>query len=90
MGHGARLSTRHSPLVTVFFASGCWFVRAREDESQGNAQHAHLCATCSAPKGRHNDRGRENRLNSVPPPSEPDGRISRIRLSSRWFYLEEE
>jgi len=35
------------------------------------------------------DRGRENRLNSVPPPSEPDRRISRIRLSSRWFYLEE-
>jgi hypothetical protein len=27
------------------------------------------------------DRGREDRLNSVPPPSEPDGRISRIRLS---------
>jgi hypothetical protein len=36
------------------------------------------------------DRGRENRLNSVPPPSEPDRRISRIRLSSGWFYLEEE
>ncbi len=36
------------------------------------------------------DRGRENRLSSVPPPSEPDRRISRIRLSSRWFYLEEE
>ena len=36
------------------------------------------------------DRGRENRLNSVPPPSEPDGRISRIRLSGRWFDLKEE
>jgi len=35
-------------------------------------------------------RGREDRVNSVPPPSEPDRRISRIRLSSRWFYLEEE
>ena len=33
------------------------------------------------------DRGREDRLSSVPPPSKPDGRISRIRLSSRWFYL---
>ncbi len=28
------------------------------------------------------DRGSENRLSSVPPPSEPDRRISRIRLSS--------
>ena len=27
------------------------------------------------------DRGRENRLDSIPPPSEPDVRISRIRLS---------
>jgi len=27
------------------------------------------------------DRGREHRLGSVPPPSEPDGRFSRIRLS---------
>ena len=26
---------------------------------------------------------------SVPPPSEPDVRGSRIRLSSWWFYLEE-
>src|SRR5207249_4306872 len=30
-------------------------------------------------------RGRENRLSSVPPPSEPDVRISRIRLSDWWF-----
>ena len=52
---GLGLSTRRSPLVTVFFVSDCWFARAREDESQGNAQHAHLCATCSAPKGRHNE-----------------------------------
>jgi len=36
------------------------------------------------------DRGRENRLSSVPPPSEPDRRVSRIRLSSRWSYLQEE
>jgi hypothetical protein len=27
------------------------------------------------------DRGREGRTHSAPPPSEPDGRISRIRLS---------
>jgi hypothetical protein len=27
------------------------------------------------------DRGREDRLSSIPPPSEPDRRISRIRLS---------
>jgi hypothetical protein len=32
------------------------------------------------------DRGRESRLSSAPPPSEPDGRFSRIRLSSRWSY----
>ena len=36
------------------------------------------------------DRGREKRLNSNPPPSEPDWRISRIRLSSRWCYLRED
>jgi hypothetical protein len=35
-------------------------------------------------------RGREGRLVSVPPPSEPDWRISRIRLSGRWFYLQED
>jgi hypothetical protein len=29
------------------------------------------------------DRGREKRLGSLPPPSEPDRRVSRIRLSSR-------
>jgi len=33
----------------------------------------------------HFDRGREGRLVSAPPPSEPDVRISRIRLSGRWF-----
>ena len=33
---------------------------------------------------------RESRLISAPPPSEPDGRISRIRLSSWWFYLKED
>jgi len=27
---------------------------------------------------------------ATPPPSEPDGRISRIRLSSRWLDLQEE
>jgi hypothetical protein len=30
------------------------------------------------------DRGREGRLDSTPPPSEPDERVSRIRLSSWW------
>jgi 4-hydroxy-2-oxoheptanedioate aldolase len=34
---------------------------------------------------RINDRGRERQLVSTPPPSEPDVRISRIRLSGRWF-----
>ena len=33
------------------------------------------------------DRDREKRL-TVPPPSKPDRRISRIRLSSRWFTSE--
>jgi hypothetical protein len=37
-----------------------------------------------------NYRGREGQLVSVPPPSEPDWRISRIRLSSWWFYLQED
>jgi hypothetical protein len=36
------------------------------------------------------DRGRKRRLVSTPPPSEPDLRISRIRLSGRWFYLRED
>ena len=33
------------------------------------------------------DRGRKSRLSPAPPPSEPDVRISRIRLSGWWFYL---
>ncbi len=36
------------------------------------------------------DRGGEKRLNSNPPPSEPDRRVSRIRLSSWWSYLRED
>jgi hypothetical protein len=36
------------------------------------------------------DRGRKSRLDSAPPPSEPDRRISRIRLSRWWFYLLED
>ena len=36
------------------------------------------------------DRGRKARLVSGSPPSEPDGRFSRIRLSGRWFYLWED
>ena len=32
---------------------------------------------------------RESR-SAVPPPSEPDARISRIRLSGRWSYLQED
>src|SRR4030095_7193803 len=44
------------------------------------AGHARLLQNLVRP-----DRGREDRLASVPPPSEPDVRISRIRLSSRWF-----
>jgi hypothetical protein len=31
------------------------------------------------------DRGRDEGLN-LAPPSKPDGRISRIRLSSQWFH----
>ena len=31
--------------------------------------------------------GRDGALVCATPPSEPDGRISRIRLSSQWFYL---
>jgi len=33
------------------------------------------------------DRGREDRLSSVSPPAKPDGRISRIRLSSQWAIV---
>ncbi len=39
---------------------------------------------------RRMDRGRESRLGSVLPPSEPDVRISRIRLSSWWYHLQED
>ena len=35
-------------------------------------------------------RGRDGRLGPAAPPSEPYERISRIRLSSQWFYLEED
>ena len=37
----------------------------------------------SASPNQH--RGREDRVVPFPPPSEPDRRISRIRLSSRWL-----
>jgi hypothetical protein len=33
------------------------------------------------------DRGRSGVI-SATPPSEPDGRVSRIRLSSQWFLRE--
>jgi hypothetical protein len=33
------------------------------------------------------DRGRNGALVCTAPPSEPDWRISRIRLSGWWFYL---
>ena len=36
------------------------------------------------------DRGRKDRLSSVPPPSEPCMQISRTRLSSQWSYLKED
>src|SRR5260370_5278228 len=49
-----------------------------------------LSPPSSVPCVAHHDRGRESRLGSAPPPSEPDVRISRIRLSSRWFYLQED
>ncbi|MCE9629827.1 MAG: hypothetical protein K8S94_03790 [Planctomycetia bacterium] len=39
---------------------------------------------------RQPDRGREARLGSGPPPSEPCWRISRTRLSGRWSYLRED
>jgi hypothetical protein len=35
-------------------------------------------------------RGRNAALVCSAPPSEPDWRISRIRLSGRWFYLKED
>ena len=34
---------------------------------------------------REYDRGRKGALDCAPPPSEPYGRFSRIRLSGRWF-----
>jgi len=39
------------------------------------------------PKLAYTDRGRDSTLNCAAPPSEPDWRISRIRLSGWWFYL---
>src|SRR5438128_2278498 len=38
--------------------------------------------------GSFHYRGRERRLDSLLPPSEPDWRVSRIRLSSQWFTSE--
>src|SRR5262245_50619114 len=49
----------------------------------------HSYSAYSAYNGRRGsqsaNRGRERRLVSAPPPSEPDWRFSRIRLSSWWF-----
>ena len=46
-----------------------------------------LASDCTFAALSRPDRGRESRTHPTPPPSEPDGRVSRIRLSSRWFYL---
>ncbi len=50
----------------------------------------YLFASAAIHKGddyRTPDRGRDSALDCATPPSEPDMRISRIRLSSWWFYL---
>ena len=44
-----------------------------------------ICASASSI-----DRGRDNALVCVTPPSEPCVRFSRTRLSGRWFYLHED
>ena len=62
---------------------------AREDKARGYREVLTMSATPSVASGKPTgtesisslDRGRENRLVSVPPPSEPDWRFSRIRLS---------
>jgi sec-independent protein translocase protein TatA len=40
--------------------------------------------TASARVEKEAYRGRERPVSRAPPPSEPDGRFSRIRLSSQW------
>ena len=67
--------------------SACWSPAAACSMAPPRPRAA--TSTCSTPTSASRrrlsgDRGRE-RL-SPPPPSEPDLRISRIRLSSRWSY----
>jgi len=57
-------------------SGGC--VEGESSESMPEVSHGRI------------DRGREDRLSSVSPPSEPYWRFSRIRLSSWWSYLEED
>src|ERR1017187_1992638 len=61
--------------------------KAAQDERTGRSVLPHdpfrLGATRPAA-----DRGRDKGLN-LAPPSEPDGRISRLRLSSRWVLCRE-
>jgi hypothetical protein len=50
----------------------------------------HDCGQCRPQTLLSKYRGRKHRLASMPPPSEPDVRISRIRLSGWWSYLRED
>lgn len=53
----------------------------RENPSTGSVDYATLRNYLRTKSSLLHDRGRKDRLDSVPPPSEPYGRISRIRLS---------
>ncbi len=70
---------------TIVWLAGVWTFASKSHHAVGGSFIPGLQQEC---RGLLN-RGRERRLVSPPPPSEPDWRISRIRLSSWWFYLVE-
>ncbi|MCX7422635.1 MAG: DUF1549 domain-containing protein [Planctomycetia bacterium] len=67
-----------APVMQAAFAPRQTYIHERGDFRGRGAD-----VTPGVPKwiGGANDRGRNDRLISVAPPSEPDGRVSRIRLS---------
>jgi len=89
-GTGYRASQVATPLISSAGIVTPTFAGQHRPTSRSARLHCKVVNPCFF--GKHNgpnDRGRESVI-GAPPPSEPDRRISRIRLSSWWFYLRED
>jgi hypothetical protein len=88
-------STKFSTVVALVVRA--WIFAPENDSSNGECPSIARAARNITPfvfqdqldRGRIGV-GRAKGIALAPPPSEPDGRISRIRLSGWWFYLIED